>query len=164
MSSITIFNLKPIVHFDPEEIGAAVTESNLHTLCDQYGLDPSLIEPALTHLDIQVPLGESVPFFGFRFAPEPALPIIVNCWRDDERVASYTHTYSSIAPEAIQRRLALSKEVFAVEFPHPQNTDLGILFAYELARWLAFRGEGVVYALDGIWYRLNAYKAFLSVI
>ncbi len=164
MSLITIFNLKPIKQFNPDEIRAAVTESNFHTLCDQYGLDPALIEPAMTHLDIQIPEEASVPFFILRFAPEPAVPIIVNYWRDDERVASYTHTYSSIASEAIRRRLALSTEVFAVDFPHPQNTNLGILFAYELARWLAFRGEGVVYALDGIWYRLNAYKAFLPVI
>ena len=163
MSLVAIFNQKPINQFDPDEIRAAVTESNFHTLCDQYGLDPALIEPVLTCLAIQVPIGERVPFFGLRFAPEPSAPIIVSCWRDEERVASYIQKYSSVAPEAVQSYLELSKEVFAVDLTHPQNTDLGILFAYELARWLAFQGEGVIYGLDGVWYRLNAHKAFLPV-
>ena len=164
MPSIAIFNLTPITQFDPDEIRAAVTESNFHTLCDQYCLDPALIQPALDSLEIQVPDLEKVPLFGLRFAPEPTAPIIVNCWRESERVAAYIHTYTSVAPALVQNHLSLSKEVFIVELQRLQSADLGVLFAYELARWLAFRGGGWVYGFDGTWYRLNAHKAFLPVI
>jgi len=164
LSSIMIFNLEPIIQFDPDEIMAAVTESNFHTLCDQYGLDPALIEPARTHLAIQVPIGENIPFLGLRFAPEPAIPIIVNCWRDDKRVKSHIQQYSDVASLAVREHLAQSKEVLAVELARLQSSDLGILLAYELARWISFKGTGLIYALDGVWYRLNAHKAFLPVI
>jgi hypothetical protein len=51
-----------------------------------------------------------------------------------------------------------------VELARLQSSDLGILLAYELARWISFKGTGLIYALDGVWYRLNAHKAFLPVI
>ena len=163
MSSIAIFTVNPVEQLDPDEIRAAVTESNSHTLCDQYCLDPALIEPAMTYLDIRVPVDESATFFSLHFAPEPAVPIIVKYWCDNKDIALRVHTYSAVAPEGVREHLVQSKEVFAVDLSQPGGNDLGILFAYELARWIAFKGDGVVYAFDGVWYRLNAHKAFLPV-
>ena len=163
MSSIAIFTLNPVEQLDPDEIRAAVTESNFHTLCDQYCLGPDLIEPALAYLNIQVPVDPSATFFSLRFASEPAVPIIVKYWRDSEDITSRIRTFSAVAPASIRARLVRSKEVFAVDLSQPSGNDLGILFAYELARWIAFKGGGVVYAFDGVWYRLNAHKAFLPV-
>jgi hypothetical protein len=163
LSSITIFNLTPIERFDPNEIRAAVTESNFYTLCNQYGLDPSLIRPASAYLKIQAAPQAKAPFFTLHYAPEPAAPIVVNCWNDTARISSFIRMYSSIAPDTVRKQLALSREVFSVELTRPQSNDMGLLFAYELARWIAVKGNGVVYALDGEWYRMNPHKAFLPI-
>jgi len=161
--SIAIFNSIPIERFDPGEIHSAVTESNLYVLCDQYGLDSAWIETSMAYLDVQVPKLGQVPFFTLQYTPEPAVPIVVNCWRDVERVSSFIRLFSTNAPNDIQDHLALTREVFGIELSYLQCHDLGILFAYELTRWIAFKGEGVVRALDGEWYRLNTDKAFLPV-
>jgi hypothetical protein len=117
----------------------------------------------MAHLDVQVPKNEQVPLFTLQYVPEPKAPIVVNCWRDDEQVDSLIRLFSTDAPNDIREHLALTREIFGIELSHAQCHDLGMLFAYELTRWIAFKGEGVVRALDGEWYRLNANKAFLPV-
>lgn len=163
MPAIYVFNRLPIGQYSPDEIRAAVTESNFHTLCKQYGLDPALIEPAKANLNIQVAAQDVAPFFTLHYNLPPDAPIIVNCWKERERVSEFIRICTSIAPEAAQSQVIQACEVFKIELRRDQSHDLGLLFAYELARWAAFRGEGVVRALDGLWYRLNPHKAFLLI-
>ena len=40
----------------------------------------------------------------------------------------------------------------------------GILLAYEVARWAANLRKGLIYGLDGTWYRLNRHQAFIPLM
>ena len=163
MPVIYVLNSLPIERFDPDEIRAAVTESNFHTLCDQYGLEPALIEPALKYLAVQAAPDPDVSFFSLRYAPETSAPIIVNRWEDVDRLSALLHTLGSAAPSAAYQQIKQTREVLLIEISREQSHDLGLLFAYELARWAAFKGKGVVRGLDGLWYRLNSHKAFIPI-
>ena len=49
---IQVFNSNPIDDVDPDEVLAAITESNYVTLCAQYGLDPALIPATKAQLQV----------------------------------------------------------------------------------------------------------------
>jgi hypothetical protein len=66
-------------------------------------------------------------------------------------------------PEIARPALAHTAQVVAVSLEADQLQDLGLLLGYELARWAAVQGQGIMRALDSRWYRLNAYKAFLPL-
>lgn len=163
MPTIYVCNLKSIDYFDPDEIRVAVTESNFHTLCSQYGLDPALIKPVKAHLEIRTTSESAVPFFTlhYKLANEP--PIVVTRWREGERFAELRHLCESSVPQSASQHLNRTQEIFTIEISHRQCRDLGLLLAYELARWAAHKGKGLVYGLDGVWYRLTPHKAFLPI-
>jgi len=163
--SIYVFSQKRIKEFDPDEILEAVTESNFHTLCGQYGLDLALIQPAFAYLKVLSAAEEVGSFFVLAYQPANQRPIIVN------RLDVKEHGHRILEPimgilssEALRSRLSHTREILSVELDPVQLRDLGLLFGYELARWAAFKGEGIVRALDGQWYRLNRHKAFVPII
>ena len=163
MPFIYVCNLKSINVFDPDEIRAAVTESDFHTLCNQYGLDPALIKPAKAHLKIRTAPDPAVPFFTLQYKWEKAPPIVVTRWREGEQFSELRHICEAIAPQSARQHINRAQEMFTIDLSHGQSRDLGLLFAYELARWAAHKGTGLVHGLDGVWYRLNLHKAFLPI-
>ncbi len=60
---IRVFNTTPISLVDPQDVLAAITESNYQTLCLQYGLDPALIKPGLARLGVLAAPDLAAPFF-----------------------------------------------------------------------------------------------------
>ena len=50
---------------------------------------------------------------------------------------------------------------FRIDLEESQLRDMGLLLGYEIARWLSFRGKGLVLDLQGVWYRLNVHQAFI---
>jgi hypothetical protein len=47
--------------------------------------------------------------------------------------------------------LRATKEIVAVELGFSQLEDMGIVLAYEIARWLAQKGDGLVVDDDDCW-------------
>lgn len=161
--SITVFNTKQIEKIDPQEILMSVTTSNYHTLCNQYGLDPILIEPTLEALKVVVGRQESVDYFVLEYRPRGSRPIVVHLLDPANIELAKLNRLRVDTPQAIQKKLSDVKQIVQIELDKGQLKDLGLLLGYELARWAAESGEGFVRGLDGKWYRLNRYKAFLPV-
>lgn len=157
---IRVFNLIPIGPVDPQEVLAAITASNYQTLCRQYGLDPALIEPGLARLGVLSAPDMAAPFFTVVYRENGERPIVVNFedWgtRDFE-------TEAFMPPESLRGADLNTVQLVSIELDEDQLQDLGLLLAYEVARWAAMQGKGVLQGLDGRWYRLNAHKAFLPV-
>jgi hypothetical protein len=159
--SILVFNRKPISIINPEAVLAAVTESNYQTLCRQYGLDMELIEPAKAHLRLIGPQGGDSPFFALAYGPAAQRPVMVHLFCLDQELRAELSAVLAAAPQALGFKLAESAQVVRIDLGLEQLADLGLLLAYELARWTAVNGEGVLRGLDGRWYRLNRHQAFL---
>jgi hypothetical protein len=162
--SISVFNTKQIKGIDPLEVLAAVTSSNYHTLCDQYGLDQALIEPTLLHLNVMVESQESLGYFILEYRPQGRRPIFIHLLNPSDIELEKLKRLWNDAPQAIRKKLSGIKQIVRIELEEDQLRDLGLLLGYELARWAAESGDGVVQGLDGNWYRLNQHKAFLPLV
>ena len=157
---IHVFNTIPIEieAVDPREVLEAITESNYHTLCAQYGLDPALIDVTRSSLQVQVAQGKAVPYFTVAYGRSDARPIVVH-FQGREGISERLQPVPESAPAA----LGAAVQLVSIELDEAQLQDLGLLLGYELARWAAVQGQGIMLGLDGRWYRLNAYKAFLPL-
>jgi hypothetical protein len=160
---IMVFTQHSLGRFDKEDVLTVITEANFSTLCDQYGLDPAQIQPALDQLTIETSDVGSLPFFFLRYQPLHRPPIVVTEW--------------AVAAEAGSRLLAevgkgnptlfegegldQSRFIYSMEMVESQLSDMGLLLAYEVARWVMMRLGGVMLGLDCTWYRLNPYQAFI---
>lgn len=161
--SILVFNRKPISKIRPDAVLAVVTESNYQTLCRQYGLDKELIEPAKAYLRMIGPQGGDAPFFALAYGPAAQRPVMVHLFGLDQARRAELSSVLATTPGSLRAALAKAAQVVRIDLGREQLSDLGLLLAYELARWAAVNGEGVLRGLDGRWYRLNRHRAFLPV-
>lgn len=162
---IMIYNQRPLGRFTRESLLAAITVSNFSTLCAQYGLDPALIQPAMDHLAVDMAVGVQAPYFLVRYQPGNQPPIVVS-EQEAEGAIRQGHLKEAVgerAPQSVWEHLTRIRAICSVELVDSQLADLGLLLGYELARWAAARGDGIVLGLDGIWYRPNAHHAFIPL-
>jgi len=155
--TIFVFNSIPLGPINPHEILAAITASNYYTLCGQYGLNPALISPGLARLGVLAAPAAEAPFFTVVYRQDGERPVVVTI-RDWDGASSVV-----LPPISLQDAIANAVQVVSIELAEDQLWDLGLLLAYEVARWAAVQGKGVVQALDGHWYRLNEHQSFLPV-
>lgn len=162
---ILIFNQQKMPQLDHQGLKAALTEANIQTLCAQYGLDAEGIAPALRHLELIYSKNESALYFMLRYAPIGERPLVIYRWGTDDGLGR-TYLQDYLVQTSSQRvidPLSTAREIIGIELSRSQLTDLGLLLGYEIARWCADAGEGIVLGLDGIWYRLNPHQAFVPV-
>lgn len=162
--SILVFNQDPILEIIPETVLNAVTESNYQTLCRQYGLDEALIGPAKAHLRLIGPHYGGEPFLALAYGPAAQRPVMVHFLTLDQAARADLSAVLAAAPEMLTASLKEAAQLVRVDVGREQLSDMGLLLAYELARWAALSGRGVVRGLDGRWYRLNRHKAFLPIL
>lgn len=144
----------------------ALKGANHHTLCSQYGLDHGLIAPALKNLDLFIPSDfEIVPYFVLKYRSGEAQPLIFESRIVEARTGKnffkdggQNEVFVSVLDE-----LKRTRTVFLVSLTPAQLIDMGILLAYETARWILEHEGGVLRGLDGRWYRLNRHSAFLEI-
>jgi hypothetical protein len=162
---IMIFNQKPLGRFSGESLLASITASNYHTLCEQYGLDSGLIQPALGDLKLEMNRGSEVPFFVLRYGPQHQPPLVVTRWDALTSAGRQRLLDFADSPESadLRERLMCTRELVTIELVEAQLADLGLLLAYEIARWAAGVGSGVMYGLDGCWYGMNVDHAFVPL-
>ena len=163
--TIQVFNQCCLQPFPVKSLISTLQEVHFGSLCRQYGLHPGLIQPALTHLEVISPAEKAVPYFLLRYQVEEEPPLIIFQWPTDQKSgAAWLKAASRQVDDIqIQGHLAQTCEIIGVSLNEGQLDDLGLLLAYEVARWAAFKGQGLVYGLDGTWYRLNRHRAFLPV-
>lgn len=160
---ILVFNQRVIGEIDPDRLLDAVAGSNFRTLCKQYGLDPALIDPALENLSIINSPGGSALKFMLRYRPEGQPPIGVYGWGINSEAGRdiLSQALTIASSEAVCEALRAAEQVLGIELFPIQLQDMGLLLGYELARFAADQGRGIIQGLDGIWYRLNRHCAFL---
>lgn len=162
---IMVFNQRLMDEVDEKKLVTAIAESNIHTLCAQYALDPALIESALMNLSVICAGGQMSPFFVLRYQPEGKPPLVVNRWAVDSAAGCkmLKNAKAELQNDLGEELLDQTHQIIGIELGAGQLRDMGLLLAYELARWAAFEGGGIVRGIDGEWYRLNPNKAFIPL-
>ncbi len=162
---ITIYNRQDLGRLKESDFIASITQSDYHTLCEQYDLDENLIAPALSHLRLLKDPGETSSFFLLRYGPEGKRPLVVNRWTVDSEVgqAILGEAMDRASSDGIRARLKATNQILTIALAYSQLQNMGLLLGYEIARWSAWQGEGIMEGLDGLWYRLNRHQAFLPI-
>ena len=162
---VQVFNQRKITLFDGDGLKSALLDVNFHSLCDQYGLNPDEIPSMLSQLEFITAPEEAAPFALLKYKSEKGPPLVIYRWKvNHEAGAIWLKQAKKNAnnPEVISH-LDQTQEIIAIALRATQLEDLGLLLSYEVARWAAAEGQGLVYGLDGIWYRLNQHQAFLPL-
>lgn len=160
---ITVFNKKAIKRVSVQRLLDSITKSNIVSLCHQYGLSTALIQPALKHLEVVLPPDGLSPFFLLRYRPKKERQLVVYQWDLDEKAGQ------ELLDDAIRRfpypefsgLLTQTQGILGIELDHPQLSDMGLLLAYEVARWAGVQSQGIVRDVEGKWYWLNRHEAFI---
>lgn len=163
---VPVFLQEGMKPFPGEALLAALRAVHFTSLCSQYGLDQELIAPALSHLALMsTPQQEVAPFVILRYQPEDGTPLVIYHWDAAEETGKswLANARQAAGYQAVKHCLAHTRAILAVSLAPTQFEDLGLLLAYEVARWAAARGGGLVYGLDGCWYRLNRHQAFIPM-
>ena len=162
---ILVYNQRSLGNIDSDALVAAITHSNFHTLCDQYGLSYEQIEPGELKLEVLAVRRSIAPFFALHYKPSRNTPIIVNEWNLNvpAKRKLLENLPQNTPSQEVKKHLQCTRFVVSIALDSTQLEDLGRLLAYELARWAAKVGQGLVWGLDGKWYRLNVHQAFVLV-
>lgn len=159
---ITVYCRTPVSSLTPAELLAGIRDEDpsapagvdYWTLAEGFGIeDEEVVDAALDVLRVRPEQARGLDC-EVCYRPEAdARPIVVHCWREPERVAEEIQEAEenrSPPPEALPR-LRASREVVGLELGFSQLEDMGIVIAYELARWLAQKGDGLVADDDDQW-------------
>lgn len=162
---IMVLNPHSIGAIDPEELQEVLLLANFHTLAAQYRLDEGLIEGCVSNLEVTTVDPLVAPFFVIKYRGGNYLPLLVYRWAQaDQRGGGlWRDVLPEDLPPQVRQQITDASEILVIELDKSQLEDMGILLAYEVARWAAVRGGGLVLGLDGKWYRMNRHQAFVPV-
>ena len=162
---ILVLNQKPLGKIVSEELLGAISRSNFHTLCEQYGISTDLILPGKMSFEVVAANQGIAPYFLFYFRADRRNPLVINeCNFDISVMKNDPGIFQEEVSTIVFRdQLLSSSRLVSIELNHSQLNGLGRLLAYELARWAAEKGNGLVRGLDGVWYRLNTHQAFMPI-
>jgi len=123
------------------------------------------IKPGELELEVLAVRRSVAPFFALHYNPSRKAPIIVNEWNlSDPAKREWFESLPRKTPSLeVEKHLQCTRFVVSIAIDSTQLVDLGRLLAYELARWAAEMGRGLVWGLDGRWYRLNIHQAFIPI-
>jgi hypothetical protein len=123
-------------------------------LAEVHELDEDDADEALEHLEV-VTTGPRPLDVEIRYRSNPdARPIVVHLWDAPERVAEELEETleGREPPEGALPYLSACREVIGIELGFGQLEDMGIVFASELARYLAQKGDGVIVDDENQWF------------
>jgi hypothetical protein len=149
-----------------ESLSDALRATNFDTLCQEYDLNPSACEDVLENLAvIGSPVSATAPFFVVRYGPQWHQALVIEGWHVTKSAGKdLLNAFKTLVKcSEIQNNLEKTRIIFTIALTPAQLGDLGRLLAYEVARWAAFHGKGVMRGLDGEWYALNRHQAFVPL-
>jgi hypothetical protein len=163
---IFIFLSKEIDPAMVESLSDALRATNFDTLCHQYDLNHVACEDVLENLAvIGSPVSVTAPFFVVRYGPQWHQALVIEGWHVTKSTGKdLLDAFKTLVNSSeIQYNLEKTRIIFTIALTPAQLGDLGRLLAYEVARWAAFHGKGVMRGLDGEWYALNRHQAFVPL-
>ncbi|MFW5713474.1 MAG: hypothetical protein ACOCYU_02260 [Brevefilum sp.] len=160
---IQVYNNQRIGNLLEQDLVEFLLEANFDSLCSQYGVDEGLIVPALSQLELKGALEGVTPFYVLKYRSEDQSPLIINQWDTDEKVGTdlLGEALIHVNQPRLKDSLRDTWEILVLSLQPDQLVDFGLVLAYEVVRWAAYKGQGLVYGLDGVWYRMNRHQAFV---
>jgi hypothetical protein len=161
--SIFVFNQLSFGEIPADVLKSELIKVSFSTLCEQYGLDPRFITETRDNLEVLAARRDVSPYFLVKYQTNDQPPIVVFQQRlsypgDEVLLKSFVRGQTG---QRLVEELERACCIFRIDLEEAQLRDMGLLLGYEIARWLAFLGKGLMRDLQGAWYRLNMNQAFI---
>lgn len=163
--NILVFNQRSLDEIDKKELHCYLLDVSFETLTAQYQLDPAFIAPARSNLEVVISKEQTLHFFLVKYGTPRDQPIVVYEWdvESGKGRGILDGVFQRKLINEISEALTAANSIIEIELAQAQLNDMGLLLAYEIARWIANKGGGVILGLDNTWYRLNKHQAFIPI-
>lgn len=159
---ITVYCRNTVTNISPEDLktgllgkdSSAVAGVDYRTLAEQYNIDPSLVGEAVRNIGVaETKGGDGWTHYAIRYGAEDTRPLLLYRWIKPARVAEELNEARGLTGNNgfIAHRLEETAEVIGIELGIGQLKDMGVVLAYEAARYFAQRGDGVILNDEGRW-------------
>ncbi len=162
---VTIYNRRPIADMTPARLidgitggdGTALAGTDYYSLAEEYDIeDEGAVSAALGNLSV-LSDGDGPLDVEVRYRPDARMrPIVVHHWREPSRVQEEIAEAFGVrdVPEDQRDAVAAATEVVGIELGVSQLSDMGLVIANEVARYVAQKGDGVIVDDDGHWFAI----------
>lgn len=145
---------------------SALAGVDYETLAEDYGIDEDLVDDALSNLEVRQVSVQGFEQYDVNYSDNEARAVTVRRWYKPGRVAEEIEEVIdrlAISENVLVAGLRESCEVIGIELSVSQLEDMGIVIAYEIARYLAQLGECLVLNDEDEWLRVKD-GGFLSAV
>ena len=151
---ISIYCKHPIGAVTPDQLKSGIRDNDYWTLAEQYNVDEDLVDPALAALQVDAD-GNG---YQLHYRCRGERPLLIHVWDSPDRVKEEIEEAVECFENAsaknkthIQNHLAEVQAVVGIEMGFSQLEDMGIVFAYKVARWLGQHRGGLIKDDDDNW-------------
>jgi hypothetical protein len=160
---VTVYCAQRVAHLSPDDIlaglrgrdEAALAGVDYWSLAEDYEIDPDLVDSALAQLRV-VRVGSAPLDYEVHHATE-GRPLVLHGWTDAERVREEIEEAledEDATPAIIRAQVSRAVEIVGIELGFSNFEDMGVVLAYELARYLAQKADGVIRSDEDRWLRV----------
>lgn len=152
-SWVTIYCTENIDDVVPEFFDE-IKLSDYWSLAEDYGVADHLVSPALQHFKIS----QATDGFTLQYRPAGERQLAIRCWTNTERVLDEIHEAKATlgySKPSLKEQIEKTKAVIGIELGASQLSDMGIVFAYEVARWFGLHKGGLILGDDDNWSQIE---------
>lgn len=156
-SWISVYCRKSVGRITPARLLNGIRDSDreapagvdYHTLAEDYDVDEDAVDAALGEL--RVAPASKFDVYAVHYQAGTARPVFVRRWTKDASVHVEEAIERRSPSPALAKRLRASVDVIGIELGASQLSDFGIVVAYEIARYLSQKGDGIIVDLQDNW-------------
>ena len=160
---VTIYCSNPIGDMpDDATFGKEIRNNDFWTLAEDYGIDESLVDSALANFRLE----NDGSGFNLHYGQHGDRPLTVHYWTNPNRVAEEgQEVVEQLGADddrsaKIKTHLQDAKAVVGIEMGFSQLEDMGIVLAYEIARWFGRNRGGMIKDDDDNWSVIDDHGGF----
>lgn len=155
---VSVYCTQSIDDVTPEQLRSDIRDNDYWTLAENYDVDNDLVDPALALLRIETDRNG----FQLHYRPEGERQLAIHCWTNPERVKEESEEVlelfdvdSGETATRIQEHMKNVQAVIGIEMGFSQVEDMGVVFAYEVARWFGQYRGGLIKGVDDNWSMID---------
>ena len=152
LSWITAYCPENIDDVTPESL-STIRDNDFWTLAEDYDVADELVSPALKLFKIE----EAQDGYQLIYRPDGERQLAIRCWASPDRIdEEISEAKKSIggSSSAMAESIAATMAVVAIELGAIQMTDMGIVIAYEVARWFGGHKNALIKSVDDDWSKI----------
>lgn len=164
---ISVYCTHSLAQVTPAALDAALAQADFWTLAESYAIDEAQVKPALACLKIESEPAAEFQHYNAIYREPTQRPVSITRWTGAAVVEQLAELHATLTAQGngdIIQHLEQVIEIVNIELGYNQLTDMGILIAYEIARFLAMLGNGLIQDVSDSWWRIGKKGTFVHII